>query len=138
LTGTIGACVLSCGAGTPNLQGTTGLLEQFTEGSVAATGNGTTPLSFTYGAATSFTDILMDDIGFASNSLTTIKSGGVSGPDGTVVAGTGGTVYQFSPNSETLQLQVVGTAAPEPVSILLMVSGLLGVAWVARKRSVRA
>ena len=134
LTGTI-TCFSTCTAGS-NLNNVSGTLEQFTEATVPATGNGTSHLLVAYQAATSFTDVLMDDIGFASNAATTITSGGVtSSANGTQVGSSSS--YTFSPTSETLDLTVVGNAAPEPVSFYLMGGGLLGIAWFARRRSVR-
>jgi hypothetical protein len=144
LNGTIGTCS-GCSGG--NLTGVTGALETFKVASMgyntgANPGNannsgfyttlaGQSSLTLAFGTPTTLTEAsaLLTDLGFPiANS--TLTSGGVISN----TAATGSNPYTFTPTSETLNVTLVAT--PEPVSCVLLGSGLLGLAWFGRRRSI--
>jgi len=147
LSGTIGGCsnpsdtAGDCGAGSKLQNFGTGVLETFTATPVFATGNNYTTLNIGLSAPTSISDLLLTDLGYASSATTTettttsnIKSSTETSDNTTTGTST------FTPTSDQLSFTVSGApapAVPEPVSFLLLGSGLLGVALVARRRSVK-
>ncbi len=147
LTGTLGSCS-GCTAGS-NLTGVTGTLEQATMafpygGSPGFTTSGNTSFNLSFGTATSLSEAgalngssvnILTLLGLnAAQTSSVFSSTGGGGISGTGAGGMGPT-YNFTAGSETLNVTVNST--PEPASLFLFGSGLLGIAWAARRRSAR-
>jgi hypothetical protein len=153
LNGTIGSCTAgACLGGGTNLGGISGNLEQIVlsglpyntgAGSGFTTNNPSqTSINIAFGAPTSITDLatLLTAIDGGSNfSVSTAETSGSIVGTGSGTAGTGG-VYTFGGTSEGLGLTLTETPAttPEPVSFIMLGSGLLGIGAIVRRRSAKA
>lgn len=152
LNGTIGSCTAgACLGGGTNLSGISGNLEQIVlSGLPYNTGAGSgfttnfpsqTSIGIAFGTPTSITDLtsLLTAVDGGSNYSvsTTETSGGIVGTGNGVASGG---VYTFGGTSETLGLMLteVPVTTPEPVSFLMLGSGLLAVGLISRRRSVKA
>lgn len=152
LNGTIGTCTAgACLGGGTNLSGISGNLEQIVlSGLPYNTGAGSgfttnfpsqTSIDITFGTPTSITDLasLLTAVDGSSNySVSTTETSGSIVGTGNGVASSG--VYSFGGTSETLGLTLteVPVTTPEPVSFIMLGSGLVAVGLVSRRRSVKA
>lgn len=111
----------------------------FTNGSTtpkySVTGSaGTQTLNVLYGTLTNLTvtdtNNALTDLGLGENVVATITSGGLTST--ALDTASGGIENWANMSSETLNLTL--TSTPEPVSLLMLGSGLLGIGLIARKR----
>ena len=140
LNGTFGTC--SGCIGTSNLGGLTTTLESIHltglpyntgAGSGFTTAPNSQTINVVFGTPTSLTEsaTFLSDLGLGI--VTSTLTAGDIGGTGTGIPSGG--VYSYRGTSETLSVTL--TATPEPVSIFLVATGLLGMAFVRRRRSIQ-